>query len=671
MKHPSLSVDAADSLSLARAAGLMVALAIVGGCSSSPRGHAGPDNEPWAAFAPAPWPAATPERTAEGMPGPAYWQQRADYVIDATLDDAGMIGTATTITYTNNSPHELRELWLNLEQNLFQPDSRGSRVNEPGGRFSNIRDFTGGYQGLSVEVNGRAVEVRVHDTLGRVALPAPLPAGGGTVTLRVLTRFQLPEYGADRCGIFQSQAGKVFQVAQWFPSVCKYDDVNGWNALPYLGQGEFYTDFGDYTVNITVPRAHLVTCSGELLNPGQVLTAEQAARLERAKGSAQTVVIRSMEEIGDPASRPAGDGPLTWRFRAQNVRTVAWASSAAFAWDAAMARGDGIGPGGSGTLCHSFYPPEAFPLWSPQGERGGATQMLRTSIEHYSAKWFPYPYPSASNVNGVVGGMEYPQIIFCEERKDEEGLFGVTTHEIGHNWFPMIVNTNEKLHAWMDEGFNTFINIYAGRERYGQPVESRAGRESPAVFASRFPEPLPQPIDLPADTIQPRLLGLLQYGKTAVGMALLREDILGPERFDAAFREYIRRWAFKSPRPVDFYRAMENGAGEELGWFWKGWFESRGVLDQAVTGFGGGTGELAGETIVTLENRGELVMPVALRLTFADGSSRDVTVPAQTWALGTVRQVAVRTGDRSVTRVEIDPDARYPDVNRRNNTATH
>jgi len=626
-------------------------------------------------------------RGASGAPGAGYWQQRADYAIEATLDaEARVIAGRETITYSNNSPDELTYLWLNLEQNLFNPSSEGARLTVPGGRFGNRNNFEGGYKILSVRVDGEQQELAIHGTVARLDLPVRLPARGGVVAIEIAWTFKIPPYGSDRMGIFDAKDGAIFQIAQWFPSVCVYDDVHGWNTLPYLGHGEFYTNFGSYDVKLTVPAGHVVAATGELVNEDEVLSAVQRERLSAARATKETVVIQSGDEVSSPPSQPpgsAGRPDKTWRFKVESARTFAWASSAAFVWDAAFQPGCGPGAGaemggGRGTLCQSLYPREAAAVWGPEAMGGGSTQMLRTSVEHYSEKWYPYPLASASNINGIVGGMEYPGIIFCgggrrgddaPDLKDaERGLFGVTTHEIGHNWFPMLVSTDERRHAWMDEGFNTFINYYASLERSPNDLPRRG---NPRVWARDNKRPPLQPIDLPADQLVPGTLGDQQYAKTSVGLVLLREGVLGPERFDRAFKEYVRRWAFKSPRPWDFFRTMEDAAGMDLSWFWRGWFYSTGVLDQAVTTVmqppKTGEGADGRNARATFVNRGELVMPLTFKVSYTDGSEEVRVLPVEAWFTTNQWQTTWDAKGREIRRVEVDPGQDMPDVELGNN----
>jgi hypothetical protein len=612
-------------------------------------------------------PTPTLLREGSGRPGPRYWQQRADYTISVTLDTARhSVAGRETIRYTNNSPDTLRYLWLQLDQNLFREDSRGNVLNPPDARFA-ARGFQGGFVLDGVKAvravravrrsGGQAVSrtslaTTVNGTVMRIELDRPLPPTGGVVSLDIGFSFQVPEHGADRMGRERFPEGWLYEIAQWYPRMVVYDDVRGWNTEQYLGQGEFYLEYGDIDFAITVPRGFIVAGTGTLQNPLDVLTAAQRARLARALRSDSTVAIIAKNEVGKPSSRPAGAGAtLTWRFAAKNVRDVAWAAAPNFIWDAS---------GWNGILMQSFYPPVADSIWRE------STRMVRHSIKHYSEKWFPYPYPTAINVNGPVGGMEYPMIVFCANRRSREGLFGVTTHELGHEWFPMIVGNNERLYAWMDEGFNSFINIYSARTYFPDEawLRARGQAEAWARFAATG---LDEPPMLPADRVTPNLLGQVAYNKPATGLYLLRHAILDSARFDAAFREYTRRWAFKHPTPADFFRSMEDGLGEDLSWFWRGWFYRTDVVDQAVDSVRTRR-DSAGVTLtgIFLSSPGGLPMPVDLRLGFADGTTEDVRLPIETWYGGS-RFVYVRQFPSDLTKVEIDPDTNFPDVRRGNN----
>lgn len=606
-------------------------------------------------------PTANSIRNAIGLPGPDYWQQQADYVMDVTLDtENDSIKASEHITYTNNSPTDLPYLWFSLEQNLFAPGSDGSKFTPPGSRFNNRDGFEGGYTIESVKVNGEEVEMKIFDTLGRVDLPEAVTSGGGTVELDIAWSFNIPDYGVDRMGIKRVEKGKIYEIAQWFPAVCKFDDVHGWNTLPYLGQGEFYTDFGSYEVTISAPREFVVIGTGELQNGSEVLTSTQQERLAEAMESGKTVMIRTEEEVGDPAAKTMGDDLASWKFKADKVRTFAWTASDATIWDAASITWDD----GSTVLVQSVYPSELKGSWNE------STQMLRHSILVYSDQWFRYPYPTATNVHGVCGGMEYPMIIFCGGGS-KRGLHSVTSHEIGHAWFPMIVNSDERRHPWMDEGFNTFINNYDTFADYNTEVNNQ-----PATSNNRFPgnrrgrgrgrrrEPtFTQPIALAADQLRPNLLGRLAYAKPAQGLQLLREEILGPERFDAAFKDYINAWAFKSPQPSDFYRCMENAAGIDLAWFWRSWYLEETFIDQAIAS----VQNRDDSARLTIANLREGVMPVWLTLEYEDGTTSELTLPVMVWYYTNAWVTDVPLEGKTLKKVTIDSKGVLPDIDRTNN----
>jgi len=597
-------------------------------------------------------------REGAGTPGPRYWQQRADYTIRATLDTAThTIAGSETLRYANNSPDTLHYLWLQLDQNIYKAKSRGASLNPTDARFAG-RGFEGGYTIQYVravrrlgQASGRIpLATTDNGTMLRVDLDRPL-APGGRAELELGYRFEVPEHGSDRMGREQFPGGWLYEVAQWYPRVAVYDDVRGWNTEQYLGQGEFYLEYGDFDVSITVPSSFVVAATGTLTNAVEVLTAGQRARLARAVRSDTTVAIITKAEVGQPSARPAGPRPtLTWRFAAKNVRDVAWAAAPNFIWDAS---------GWNGILMQAYYAPEANPDWSH------AIGMVRHSIKHYSEKWFPYPYPTAINIAGPVGGMEYPMIVFCGDRASGRGLFGVTTHELGHEWFPMTLGSNERLYAWMDEGFNTFINIYSTRAFYHDTTSGRATIDQWSQFAGSGQDVPPM---LAADRISGDFLGAAAYSKPAVGLFVLRQHILDDStRFDAAFREYVRRWACKHPTPADFFRSMEDGLGEDLSWFWRGWFYRNDVVDQALDSVvvrPDSTGQKMAR--VYLSSPGALPMPLELRLTYANGASEEVRLPVEVWYLGNA-YVYERPVNADVVKVEVDPAHDFPDVRRANN----
>jgi hypothetical protein len=402
----------------------------------------------------------TSTRSASGQPGAEYWQNRADYQLSAKLNDANNeISGTGIISYTNNSPDKMSFLWMNLDQNLFKSDSRGNAVIPIEGSRNGAQGqiFDGGFKIKSVKIvsiyNGKSIEKDVKylitDTRMQVYLPQELKSKGGNVKIKIDFSFISPDEGSDRMGVLETKNGKIFTIAQWYPRMCVYDDLRGWNTNPYLGASEFYLEYGDFDVSITVPSNHFVVCSGELVNSSEVYSAEQQKRFSNASQSDKTVIIRSGDEVLATAN-PIAKSNKTWRFKIKNSRDVSWASSAAFIIDAARINL----PSGKKSMAISAYPIESDgnEAW------GRSTEYTKASIENYSKRWFEYPYPAATNVAGIVGGMEYPGIVFCDYKDKNESLWGVTDHEFGHIWFPMIVGSNERLFGWMDEGFNTFIN---------------------------------------------------------------------------------------------------------------------------------------------------------------------------------------------------------------------
>jgi hypothetical protein len=596
-------------------------------------------------------------RTGTGAPGPDYWQQRVDYVIRASLDTVAQRVTGEErITYTNNSPDTLRYLWLQLDQNLFNSSSRGFRLFGQDPRFG-TRGAEGGVtlsrvaQPALPARKGRAVvpastlKYVVNGTLMKVDLPRSLPPRGRQV-LDIDWSFPFGP-NSNRMGIELIDGSYVYEVAQWYPRLAVYDDVRGWNTEQYLGQGEFYLEYGSFDVSLSVPGNMLVAATGTLQNPTEVLTATQRARLARAQGSDSTVVIRGIGEIADPTSRPPSrSGTHTWRFTADSVRDFAWAAARHFVWDAARANG-------GKTLAMSFYPPSAEPIWNQ------STQYVRFAVDNYSS-WYRYPYPVAINVNGIEGGMEYPMIVFCHNRTDPRALFSVTDHEIGHTWFPMIVGNNERLHPWMDEGFNTFMNRYNWDKKYPGTYNRRG---DPGIYIPFALSGKEESIMTPADRIRGSL-STTAYTKPGLGLILLRDHIIGPERFDPAFKQYIDRWAYKHPTPADFFRSLEDGVGEDLSWFWRSWFHTTEALDQAVDSVASDSGSIASR--IFLHNAGAMPMPVELELVMDDGTTKQMSLPVEVWYGGSHYNVLVPEA-KKVVRVTIDPKRLYPDVRRENN----
>lgn len=603
---------------------------------------------------------STISRSANGAPNVGYWQNKADYQINVNLNEVtNEIAGSVTITYKNNSPHTLPFLWLQLDQNLFNKESRGQARMPVGGRSrygDSKSNFNGGNKITAVKYeDGTTADYIITDTRMQIRLPKAVKPGGDVIKIKIDYSFILPEYGADRCGILKTKNGNIFAVAQWYPRMCVFDDVEGWNTAPYLGPSEFYLEYGDFDVNITAPASHIVVCGGELLNEVEVLTPSQLSRMAQAKKSDKTVMIRTEAEVTDPASRPV-TATLTWHFRINNARDVAWASSKSFIWDAAKINL----PSGKTSMAMSAYPSES------SGQKGWSrsTEYIKGSIENYSKRWFEYPYPVAVNVASNIGGMEYPGIVFCGYRAEKDDLFGVTDHEFGHTWFPMIVGSNERKYGWMDEGFNTFINSLADDDfNNGEYKSQPANMASTAgyLFGNRT-----ETIMLTPDAMKEQNIGLALYYKPAVGLEILRNEILGPDRFDYAFREYIKRWAYKHPTPVDFFRTMDNASGENLGWFWKAWFVENYTLDQRIVSVSYDNDIPGNGAIVSIANLQQMAMPVYISYETKSGKKGTVKLPVEVWNNTQIWKVKLPTTE-AVKRVELDADKVFPDVDFENN----
>lgn len=603
---------------------------------------------------------ATETRSASGKPGHNYWQNRADYNLTVSLNPEKNELTGTSeITYTNNSFDELEFLWLQLDQNLFKKDSRGNAlIPATGSRYGEAgNQFDGGYKIKSVQIDGKNARYTISDTRMQIDLADELKARGGKVKIKIEYSFTSPDYGADRMGIEPTKNGKVFTMAQWFPRMVVYDDIMGWNTLPYLGAGEFYLEYGDITANITVPSNQYVVASGELLNEKDVYTKEQVNRWNNARNSEKTVIIRSADEVNN-ANNATVTSTKTWKFKIQNTRDFAWASSTAFILDAARIDL----PSGKKSLAISAYPVES----DGQEAWGRSTEYVKTSIEHYSKQWYEYPYSAAVNVAGNEGGMEYPGIVFCHMKSKGAGLWGVTDHEFGHIWFPMIVGSNERVHGWMDEGFNTFINNISKKNfNNGEYYKPQSLQRMSNFF---FTDAL-EPVTTQPDNMKERNIGALLYYKPGAGMTILRETILGEEKFDKALRSYIKYWAFKHPTPEDFFRTMENVSGEELSWFWRGWFLNKWSIDQGITDAKYVNGSYKNGVIVKVENFGQLPIPTTVQLNFKDGTSQDVKLPIEVWKRNTEWSFKVNS-TKEITTIKLDPNAAIPDTNLENNIFT-
>ena len=657
-----------------------------------------PGYDPQAVFAPGfysdqgkPW------HSPNGAPAANYWQNRTDYTIQATLDTIkNELAGHETISYTNNSPDTLYSLWLYLDQNTYRKDARSNYFTSysPGpGQHTDGSEL----ESVKIEQGGRTVaaDYVVTDTRLQIRLKQALPAGGGKINILISYHYTVPGDFGNRTDYVSTKNGKIYEIAQWYPRLCVYDDSQGWNTLPFLGSGEFYNEYGNFDYKVTVPWDMIVAGSGELVNPQEVLTAREMARLTAAKASDKTVMIHAAADLGDPASRPVQRGMLTWHFKMYNTRDVAFGASRAYIWDAARVNL----PGGKKSLAMSVYPVES----AGDGAWGRATEYLKASMEYFSAQWYVYPYPVAINEAGIAGGMEYPGIVFDGITDKGSELYWVTAHEIGHNWFPMIVGSDERQYAWMDEGFNTFIDVYASDVfNKGEYAPKRDGEYAPGggnpveEIVPLLKDPAAPVMMTRADGIPEKYRHPMAYFKPALGLVLLREVVLGKDRFDYAFRQYIKRWAFRHPTPYDFFRTMDNEAGEDLSWYWREWFFHNWGLDLAVQNVAYVAGDPAKGVEVTIANLDRMVMPATVELVWKDGTKQRISLPVETWLQsGTqVLKVGAGTGEGAgsggagtgvkseavgtpgaegagthgaLVSVTIDPDKVLPDVNRANN----
>ena len=600
-----------------------------------------------------------------GEPGPKYWQNRVNYQLKIALDTASKTITGTAnITYTNNSPDALQYLWMQLDQNTYKKDARSNFVTG-----TQATEHTSGYDIQSVEINTGGTKTKINftitDTRMQLRLAKPL-ASKGLLTFSIKYKYTIPGAFGGRTDYTDTKNGKIYEIAQFYPRMCVYDDARGWDTAPFLGSGEFYLEYGDIDYSVTVPWDIIVAGAGELLNPTEVLTAKQISRLDAARTSDKTIMIRKADEVTSPASRPVNKGTLTWHFKMMSTRDVAFGASKAFIWDAARVNLSG----GKKCLAMSVYPIES------QGNAawGRATEYLKGSIEHFSSKWFVYPYPTAINEAGIAGGMEYPGIIFDGINDKGKELFWVTAHEIGHNWFPMIVGSDERRFAWMDEGLNTFIDVYASdvfnKGEYAPKRDSEYAENggNPADEVIPFiTDPEAPTIMAAPDAIPEKYRHPFTYFKPAFGLILLREQILGKDRFDYAFKNYINKWAYKHPQPDDFFRSMENGAGEDLNWFWRGWFYNNYKLDIALIDAEFSEKAHVLSLHLTIANKEPMAMPFTVELKYKDGSKERIYFPVETWLQNKVTTYTKTLG-QNITSVTIDPDNALPDINRKNNS---
>jgi Peptidase family M1 domain len=656
-------------------------------------------------------------RSGSGAPGPQYWQNEADYVMHVSLDpEKKVLTNDQVITYTNNSPDTLTSLWILLEQNEYRKDSRAHTLGTapgglggrgggapgitPGGAAGGAAgggrrpdggapaggpnaggggagrapgdNFTDGFVLDSVSVQPAATGTTpaekanyiVSDTRMQVTLTTPLKPHAA-MRIHIKYHYTIPGTWGGRTSWGTTQSGAdIYDIAQWYPRMCVYDDLRGWDTLPFIGS-EFYLEYGHFDYYVTVPSSYIVAGTGELVNTTEVLTPTQISRIEQARASDKTVYIRTLDEAKAALAQPPASTTKTWHYRMDKTRDVVWSASPTFIWDAARINL----PSGKKALAESVYPPES--VGPDRWDR--STEITKFAIEYFSKRWYEFPWPVAFSIGGFSSGMEYPGAVFDGVNSRMPGFFGLTVHEFGHSWFPMIVGSNERRNAFMDEGFNTFIDIAVsdvfengkfGPKRDG---EYSAGGDPPDTILKVLDNPDAPPILTRADGYTAALTHPVSYFKGAYGNTLLREQILGPERFDEAFRKYIRDWAFKHPTPSDFFRTMESEGGEDLSYFWRGWYMNNWTLDLSVDGMSYVGGDAKNGVTVTVANKRQLVLPATLEVIYSDGSKERMRIPAEAWLSKGTATFTFRAG-KTVVAATVDPDHVLPDDDRGNNT---
>lgn len=682
-------------------------------------------------------------RTGSGAPGPDYWQQQADYKIAVELDDENQKVTGSeTITYTNNSPSTLKYLWLQLDQNVRKNNSVGSQVNgsqrissrakSVSGAFvqSTTGDYgyDGGFKLQSVtDVAGNELTHLINNTMMKVSLPQPLKTGESysfKISWYYNVNNRATRGGRSGYEYFEEDKNYLYTIAQFYPRMAVYDDVNGWQNKQFLGSGEFALSFGNFEVAITVPSDHMVASTGTLQNATDVLSKDELRRFERAKKSFDKPVIIRTEKEARSLEKKRANTKSTWVFKAEMVRDFAFASSRKFIWDTQAVRL----PGGGTTLAMSYYPKEGNPLWERE-----STKAVVNTLTYYSEKTVDYPYPKAISVHAASIGMEYPMICFNFGRPNPDGSYNdqiktrmvfVIVHEVGHNFFPMIINSDERQWAWMDEGLDSFLEYMTMKEYYPElPYTSN----SPAAIVPYMKGSKSFMSPIMTNPEQSKQLGPEAYSKPSAALVVLRESVMGPELFDQALKEYSERWAFKHPKPADFFRTMEDASAVDLDWFWKGWFYSTDNVDVEVSdvkwfklkgesksiegqvqaqpgnlGSGGAdTGNpfygepkvldigdsqvsseyrsgynneeirdrFAGKNLyeVTFENKGGLMTPIIIEWTFKDGTKEIETIPAEIWRKNEEKVTHIFAKDKEVDSMRFDPNNELADTDTKNN----
>jgi len=683
-------------------------------------------------------------RTGSGSPGHEYWQQQADYDIEVTLDDAKQtISGSETITYTNNAPDALGYLWVQLDQNVRDEESntyktRGTRINDNVAakslsRISGDYNYDGGYSIHAVtDTDGNDLAHTINKTMMRVELPKALNKGD-SFSFKISWSYNINDRmlvgGRGGYEFFPEDGNYVYTIAQWFPRMAVYDDVNGWQNKQFLGNGEFALPFGDYTVAITVPADHIVAATGTLNNPKEVLDKNTYQKFLSAKDSDTPVIIATEAEAIEREQNPNLSKTSTWEFSAENVRDFAFATSRKFIWDA-----QGVQIGDKRPLAMSFYPKEGNPLWEKH-----STEAVVNTLQTYSKYTIDYPYPVAISVHAASIGMEYPMICFNFGRPEKDGTYsdqvkygmiGVIIHEVGHNFFPMIINSDERQWTWMDEGLNSFVQYRTEVEQY-ENFPSKRGPAPNIIPYMKGDKSYIRPIMTNSEQILQ--FGNNAYGKPATALSILRETVMGPELFDYAFKEYARRWAFKHPTPADFFRTMEDASAIDLDWFWRGWFYTTDHVDMGIdqvkwfrikqseetvegqltnrkqraeggesdskpekpSDFKDGFSEFNvvptdsryyGEFMnrvddnalvqnyadknfyeITFTNDGGLVSPIILEFTYKDGTKEVEKIPAEIWRLNEQQVTKVFVKDKEVANITLDPNLETADTEVENN----